>query len=192
MTVIMALLLVLRMMVTLTTMTTRMIQFFVPADRFGRKKALMLSLLIHVGCAIGTAFSPSFAVFVTLRFFVGLGNLGTFLTAYTLGENQGVSLFPTTPLPSSAPPFPLLVYPLYPFPFIRIPLQIIHIRFRSYLPFSAYPLSLPMPPPPPRVNAGQGRDGGRGYWFTAPKFRALHIYLGAMTDPWECAVRRER
>ena len=104
MTVVLVLLLVLHMMVILTT--TRMIRFFVPPDRFGRKRALMLSLLIHVGCAIGTAFSPSFAVFVTLRFFVGLGNLGTFLTAYTLGENQRVSLFPITALPSSTPPPP--------------------------------------------------------------------------------------
>ncbi|KAL8592829.1 hypothetical protein ACOMHN_045983 [Nucella lapillus] len=55
------------------------------SDRFGRKVALMLSLLVHVGCAVGTAFVQSFAAFATVRYFLGIGNMGTFLSAYVIG-----------------------------------------------------------------------------------------------------------
>ena len=53
--------------------------------RFGRKTALLLAMLLHVGCSIGTAFVSSYVVFTVLRFFQGFGNLGCFLIGYVLG-----------------------------------------------------------------------------------------------------------
>ena len=86
-----------------------MLLLFVPPDRFGRKRALMMSLTLHVGCGVATAFSPTYPVFATLRFFMGLSNLGAFLTAYTLGEmtffTSGFPGLSLTPPPPSPPPF---------------------------------------------------------------------------------------
>ncbi|XP_076457670.1 organic cation transporter protein-like [Babylonia areolata] len=55
------------------------------SDRYGRKVALMLSITLHVGCSVGTAFAQSFAAFATLRFFLGLANMGAFMSAYVIG-----------------------------------------------------------------------------------------------------------
>ena len=67
----------------------------------------MMSLTLHAGCGVATAFSPTYPVFATLRFFMGLSNLGAFLTAYTLGEMTvciSITSCLSAPLP---PPFPL-------------------------------------------------------------------------------------
>jgi DHA1 family bicyclomycin/chloramphenicol resistance-like MFS transporter len=42
-------------------------------DRFGRKKPLMLGLLVYILAALGCALSPSVSVLVTLRFLLALG-----------------------------------------------------------------------------------------------------------------------
>ncbi|OPX95082.1 MAG: Bicyclomycin resistance protein [Syntrophorhabdus sp. PtaB.Bin006] len=42
-------------------------------DRFGRKKPLMLGLLVYIVAALGCALSPSVSVLITLRFFLALG-----------------------------------------------------------------------------------------------------------------------
>ncbi|KAK7105608.1 organic cation transporter protein-like [Littorina saxatilis] len=57
----------------------------VVSDRFGRKTALMICVVLIMGTSIGTAFASSYAAFVTLRFFIGIGGMGIFLSAYTLG-----------------------------------------------------------------------------------------------------------
>jgi MFS family permease len=43
------------------------------ADRFGRRRVLMVSILWYAICAGLTALSPNFAVFLALRFLTGLG-----------------------------------------------------------------------------------------------------------------------
>ncbi|XP_025088668.1 organic cation transporter protein-like [Pomacea canaliculata] len=55
------------------------------SDRFGRKTSMMIALLLHIAACIGTAFATSFLVFTSLRFFVGVSNMGIFLSAYVLG-----------------------------------------------------------------------------------------------------------
>jgi len=42
-------------------------------DRFGRKKPLMLGLVVYILASLGCAFSPSISVLITLRFFLALG-----------------------------------------------------------------------------------------------------------------------
>lgn len=42
-------------------------------DRYGRKKPLMLGLLIYIAASLGCAFSPTIQVLVTMRFLAGLG-----------------------------------------------------------------------------------------------------------------------
>lgn len=42
-------------------------------DRFGRKKPLMLGLIVYIVAALGCALSPSVSVLITLRFFLALG-----------------------------------------------------------------------------------------------------------------------
>ena len=47
---------------------------------------MMVSLLLHVGCALGAAFAPNFAAYATIRFVLGGANFGVFLAAYVLGK----------------------------------------------------------------------------------------------------------
>ncbi|XP_076077828.1 organic cation transporter protein-like [Mytilus galloprovincialis] len=55
------------------------------SDKIGRKKTLFLSFLLALGATVGLAFSPSYPVFVTLRFFVGFSMAGIFMTAFVIG-----------------------------------------------------------------------------------------------------------
>jgi MFS transporter, putative metabolite:H+ symporter len=43
------------------------------ADRIGRKKVMVVSMVFWGLCGLGMAFAPNFAVLFTLRFFLGLG-----------------------------------------------------------------------------------------------------------------------
>jgi MFS family permease len=54
------------------------------ADRIGRKKALMLSILTYSVCSLGSGLSPSFVVLVFFRFVLGLGMGGEWNTGATL------------------------------------------------------------------------------------------------------------
>jgi len=54
------------------------------ADRIGRKKALMLSILTYSVCSLGSGLSTSFAVLVFFRFVLGLGMGGEWNTGATL------------------------------------------------------------------------------------------------------------
>ncbi|XP_060567474.1 organic cation transporter protein-like isoform X4 [Ruditapes philippinarum] len=55
------------------------------SDVFGRKKALIVSVFLHVGGAFGSAFAPNYALFVTFRFIVGFSNMGMFMSAFVIG-----------------------------------------------------------------------------------------------------------
>ncbi len=54
------------------------------ADRIGRKKALMLSILTYSVCSLGSGLSTSFAFLVFFRFALGLGMGGEWNTGATL------------------------------------------------------------------------------------------------------------
>jgi MFS family permease len=54
--------------------------------RIGRKKTLFLSFGLALGSSVGVAFSPSYPVFVALRFLVGFSTAGIFMTAFVIGN----------------------------------------------------------------------------------------------------------
>lgn len=54
------------------------------ADRIGRKKALMLSILTYSVCSLASGFAPSVAVLAVFRFILGLGMGGEWNTGATL------------------------------------------------------------------------------------------------------------
>ncbi|HXE91464.1 MAG TPA: MFS transporter [Terriglobales bacterium] len=54
------------------------------ADRIGRKKALMLSILTYSLCSLGSGFSTSVAMLAAFRFVLGLGMGGEWNTGATL------------------------------------------------------------------------------------------------------------
>jgi MFS family permease len=54
------------------------------ADRIGRKKALMLSILTYSVCSLGSGLSSSLAILVFFRFVLGLGMGGEWNTGATL------------------------------------------------------------------------------------------------------------
>jgi MFS family permease len=56
--------------------------------RIGRKKTLFLSFGLALGSSVGVAFSPSYPVFVALRFLVGFSTAGIFMTAFVIGNNE--------------------------------------------------------------------------------------------------------
>ena len=60
------------------------IMFGFIADRIGRKKALMLSILTYSACSLGSGFSTSILVLVLFRFLLGLGMGGEWNTGITL------------------------------------------------------------------------------------------------------------
>lgn len=53
--------------------------------RFGRRKIMFGSLLLHLVSGLATGWSPSFAIFCVVRFLVGVSVSGIFLTAFVLG-----------------------------------------------------------------------------------------------------------
>ncbi|XP_045197588.2 organic cation transporter protein-like isoform X2 [Mercenaria mercenaria] len=53
------------------------------SDIFGRKKALLLSILLYVVGSFGSAFAPNYALFVTCRFLVGFSSI--FTAAFVIG-----------------------------------------------------------------------------------------------------------
>ena len=62
--------------------------YFLHHLRIGRRYALLISIFGMVAFSISTAFSPSYIVFVVLRFFTATFTISTFTTAYVLGKNQ--------------------------------------------------------------------------------------------------------
>ena len=54
------------------------------ADRIGRTKALMLSILTYSLCSLGSGFSTSIAMLIAFRFMLGLGMGGEWNTGATL------------------------------------------------------------------------------------------------------------
>ena len=58
--------------------------FGVIADRIGRQKALMLSILTYSICSLASGFAPSLWVLVAVRFVLGLGMGGEWNTGATL------------------------------------------------------------------------------------------------------------
>ncbi len=60
------------------------VMFGFVADRIGRKKALMLSILTYSLCSLGSGFSTSVAMLAAFRFILGLGMGGEWNTGATL------------------------------------------------------------------------------------------------------------
>ncbi|XP_041350867.1 organic cation transporter protein-like [Gigantopelta aegis] len=54
------------------------------SDRFGRKKILVGSILLHVGLSVAISFSPNY-VFAILRFLSGLVHSGLYTTSFVIG-----------------------------------------------------------------------------------------------------------
>ncbi|ESO84074.1 hypothetical protein LOTGIDRAFT_108247 [Lottia gigantea] len=59
--------------------------FGILSDIIGRKKALLCSVLLHIGGSIATSFAPNYTAFVTIRFITGASNAGSFMSAFVLG-----------------------------------------------------------------------------------------------------------
>ncbi|XP_067675071.1 organic cation transporter protein-like [Haliotis asinina] len=55
------------------------------ADRYGRKLAIYVSMVINLVAGIALAFAPNFYVYVVLRFLLGASTSGYFTAAYVLG-----------------------------------------------------------------------------------------------------------
>ncbi|KPP57036.1 solute carrier family 22 member 13-like, partial [Scleropages formosus] len=55
------------------------------ADRYGRRFALLASLALQTVFGVGTAFAPSFPLYVFLRFIVGAAVSGVIINAFVLG-----------------------------------------------------------------------------------------------------------
>ncbi|KAK7503285.1 hypothetical protein BaRGS_00005550 [Batillaria attramentaria] len=71
--------------------TSQMVGYFIGVlvfgaigDKFGRKTAMYLSVLVYIVGGIGLAWSPSYAVFVVLRFFNGASSAGAYTAACVL------------------------------------------------------------------------------------------------------------
>ncbi|XP_071955103.1 organic cation transporter protein-like [Antedon mediterranea] len=54
------------------------------SDLFGRKKILLISLLLQITCGVLSSFSGSFPVFITFQFLLGCASSGVFLTAFVI------------------------------------------------------------------------------------------------------------
>ncbi|XP_071955250.1 organic cation transporter protein-like [Antedon mediterranea] len=54
------------------------------SDLFGRKKILLISLLLQITCGVFSSFSGSFPVFITFQFLLGCASSGVFLTAFVI------------------------------------------------------------------------------------------------------------
>ncbi|XP_050401906.1 organic cation transporter protein isoform X1 [Patella vulgata] len=54
------------------------------SDRFGRKKLLIVCLILQGAIGVGVAFVQSYIIFTILRFFIGLLNMGIGLTAFVM------------------------------------------------------------------------------------------------------------
>ncbi|XP_071114400.1 organic cation transporter protein-like [Haliotis cracherodii] len=55
------------------------------ADRYGRKLAIYVSMVINLVSGLAMAFAPNFYVYVVLRFLLGASTSGYFTAAYVLG-----------------------------------------------------------------------------------------------------------
>ncbi|KAG8223524.1 hypothetical protein J437_LFUL002574 [Ladona fulva] len=58
--------------------------FGVFADRFGRKKPLLLAILLQIITGIGAAFVPWFEAFIVLRFILAFATGGTMMTSFVI------------------------------------------------------------------------------------------------------------
>ncbi|XP_055898791.1 organic cation transporter protein-like [Biomphalaria glabrata] len=54
------------------------------SDRFGRKKALLVSIVAQVASSISLAFAPNFITLAVLRFFTGIGDIGIYMCCFVL------------------------------------------------------------------------------------------------------------
>ncbi|XP_061193497.1 organic cation transporter protein-like isoform X1 [Saccostrea echinata] len=55
------------------------------ADKIGRKKTLILSILVLLASSLAVSWAANFYLFCVLRFIVGFSCAGTFMSAYVLG-----------------------------------------------------------------------------------------------------------
>ncbi|KAL5011131.1 hypothetical protein ScPMuIL_013436 [Solemya velum] len=55
------------------------------SDLIGRKKAMMISIVLHCASSIAQPFSPNYAALVSLRFITGASTVGLFLLAFVIG-----------------------------------------------------------------------------------------------------------
>ncbi|XP_052244562.1 organic cation transporter protein-like [Dreissena polymorpha] len=55
------------------------------ADMFGRKKALVVSIVVFIVAAFGSAFARTYEVFVCFRFLQGVGTLSMYTTLFVIG-----------------------------------------------------------------------------------------------------------
>nr|XP_053647526.1 organic cation transporter protein-like [Cherax quadricarinatus] len=54
------------------------------ADRFGRKKGILMSALIQAVGGVISALSPDYYIFLLMKFFIGAGSSGLILVIYVL------------------------------------------------------------------------------------------------------------
>ncbi|XP_041369552.1 organic cation transporter protein-like [Gigantopelta aegis] len=54
-------------------------------DVIGRKKTLLISLVIQLGSGIGIAYSPNYISFVVFNFLCGIARMGEFMIAFVIG-----------------------------------------------------------------------------------------------------------
>ena len=54
--------------------------------RLGRRRAVLLGLLLTLSTGLAIPFSPSLVVFVVLRFLTAVGSIGVFTCGFVLGE----------------------------------------------------------------------------------------------------------
>ncbi|KAJ8315875.1 LOW QUALITY PROTEIN: hypothetical protein KUTeg_008025 [Tegillarca granosa] len=54
------------------------------SDTIGRKKTLLLSILLMLVSSMALPWSPDFATFAVLRFFIGMSNIGIFMTGFVI------------------------------------------------------------------------------------------------------------
>ncbi|WAR09240.1 LOW QUALITY PROTEIN: ORCT-like protein, partial [Mya arenaria] len=59
--------------------------FGILSDKIGRKKTLMVSFLLVIASSIALSWANSYAMFVAMRFLVGAGNSGIFMTGFVIG-----------------------------------------------------------------------------------------------------------
>ena len=63
--------------------------------RIGRKKALLMAVLIWSASTIVTSFSVNVYMYMAIRFIAGFGGYGTTLAVYVLGKKHCGTSFPS-------------------------------------------------------------------------------------------------
>jgi len=58
------------------------------SDKYGRKTALIVSILIEIASGIGITLSPSIYVFIVVRFIHGIGGFGRYLSSLLISKHQ--------------------------------------------------------------------------------------------------------